>query len=303
MHSGRRGGHANDRFPHVWVENEEFARREAEAAKAARPTGEEARLRAAYDMEGIDPAKAVAMLRKLVTDVSSANVRERAKARLAAAGDSSSRFSRALRGGKVLTDIRALKKSLKSDKSGPAKWSNEAFLKRNKSALLQIQALASGFLKNKEVASTRARLEIEDLTAELGIPIPEKQLECNRVVAEVVGRITAVSKPRLIKEVYPYTQAFVVYEYEITKAAKAGTAEDFKEGKRIAVVHQSMDADEYQTPHYYKVGKSDVHLKLATWASQTFYEAHPISDELKDMTAPRYFQLPGYDPPSNRSEQ
>jgi hypothetical protein len=295
MHDGMRSGHALDRFPHAWLENKEFARREVEAAEASRPTGEEARLRAAYDREGIDPAEAVAMLRKLVADASSPKVRERAKARLAAAEDSSTRFSRALRGWKVLMEIRALKKSLKSDESRASSWLNEAFRKRNKSALLRIQALTSGFLKDEQVAPTRARLAIEDLTAELGIPIPEKQLECNRVVGELIGRITAVSTPRRIKEVYPYTQAFVVHEYVITKVLKAEPAEGFKVGSRIAVVHQSMDADAYFPPHDYKVGKKDVHLKLATWAAQTFYEAHPISDELEDMTATRYFQMPGYD--------
>jgi len=251
-----RRGQVLDRFPDVWIR---------ESGDAAVRAPDRTPLEQARDLETVNPKAAVAAYERLAKESGDEAARRSAGAR---ARDlrNDPRFRRELAAWEILERVR------------------RAAASGGRPALRTIRAGYAGL--KASYPDTRAMLEARGVVHRLGVAVPRETAASREVVAVVDAVAANVSKPKTLREIYPYTQALMAVEFEVRKVRSGDV------GSRAIVVVMRAMADGKPLPAASLRSGAVRRLRLARWEAQKHLEGLPLADDVLDLDATYYFALP-----------
>ncbi len=134
---------------------------------------------------------------------------------------------------------------------------------------------------------TCAMLDARQLIRRWKIRAPRETHASRRVVAVVEAVAVDVSTPKTMKEIYPYTQAFMSALFEVRRVISGRV-----EGKRFVAVLMSMNGGEDLPAASLKRG-TVIRLRLGSWDAQKHLQNHELADDILELDAPYYFVFQG----------
>lgn len=278
-----RRGHVLDRFPDVWVRGAAGADRAADvpADEGGKPAG---LLAAARRLETVAPKGALELYDRIAAELAGGEGAALAleRARLLR-GDPW--FRRELAAWEVLERMRRAEATISAREGRTRSFhENPGLVRRNAQAL---RAVRAGYFELRvSYRDTRAMLEALDMVRRWDIEVPRETPASRRVVAVVEATAVRVSAPMTLKEIFPYTQAFMTAEFRLRRVS-SGRAPD----ERFIAVLMSMDGGKALPAASLQPGDV-VQLQLGLWADQEHFHSHKMADDILDLEATCYFVFP-----------
>lgn len=270
-----RRGQVLDRFPDVWTDSP--AANSSDNAADIREAGEAALARARA-LETIEPGTVLRVYDAAATEFAGQAAGRRARER-AAALRADPAFRREAAAWVVFERMRSIEKKLSAALGpGPERGQLQDTCAKE---LGGIRAGHAELLANHP--GTRAMLDARQLVRRWNIHVPLETEASRQVVAVVEAVAVNVSTPKTLKEIYPYTQAFVTAEFEVRETISGSV-----EGKRFVAVLMSMDDGEDLPAASLKPG-AVLRLRLGSWASQKHLQNHALADDILELDAAYYF--------------
>ena len=129
--------------------------------------------------------------------------------------------------------------------------------------------------------------EARQLIRRWSIRVPRETRASRKVVAVVDAVVVEVSTPKTLKEIYPYTQAFMTVQFEVRRVISGRV-----EGERLVAVLMSMNEGEDLPAASLRRG-AVMRLRLGAWDAQKHLHSHELADDILDLDASYYFVLQG----------
>ena len=191
------------------------------------------------------------------------------------------KFSREVAAWELLQSMLRLEKGLKIPKKGKPTCENRIFAKTNESRIKRIQDFFVHL--QKDYPATRAMLEARSLVQRYAIKVPIPPPISTVVQVVVEATVTRTSEPPKLKDVAPYTEAFICTQYKVERVLTGELR-----AKRLVTMQLAMQEGELLPPARFRAGQAYI-LRIGPWSVQTHYHAHPASDDIEDLDADLYF--------------